>query len=150
MVRHLEKICSACIASSSERCVSCRARIPICRECRAFAIVVHFDIGPVPVSWEERPLMFRVASLTLARWPFGVGMFPRSVWSGFVVFRSVRFGGGSPCVAGGSCGSGVPPGSGPCTSSGGSSVGMGSHLPAAGAVGMRPEAGGPGRVKKPV
>jgi len=150
MVRRLEKSCSACVASSSERWVSCRARIPICCERRAFTTTVHLDIGPVPDSWEERPLIFRVASLILARWPFGVGMLSGSVRSGFIVFCSVRIGGGSPCGAGRSCGSGVPPDSEPCASSGGSSAGMGSHLPAAGAVGTRPEVGEPGRVKRPL
>ena len=66
----LEKRCSACVASSVERCVSCRARIPICRDRRAFVTAVHLDIGPVPVSGDECPLILRDAILMLAWWPF--------------------------------------------------------------------------------
>ena len=78
-----------------ERCVSCRARIPICRECSAFVTAVHLEIDPVPVSGEECPLMFRVANLILAWWPFGVGVLSGSVPSGFA-FCSFRLGGWSP------------------------------------------------------
>ena len=66
----LEKSCCACIASSAERCVSWRARMPICRDRSAFVTAVHLDIGPVPVSGEERPLILRDAILMLAQWPF--------------------------------------------------------------------------------
>jgi len=147
MVSHLEKSCSACITSSSERCVSCRARIPICCKRRAFATAVHFNIGPVPVSGDEHPLMLREANLVLAWWPFGGGMSSGSIWFGFG-FHSFRLGGGSPCGTGRTCGSGVPPSGGPCASSGSSSADMGLHLPATGAMGRRPVVGEPGREEK--
>ena len=67
---HLVNRFCTCVSSSIERCVSWIARILICRERRAFATVVHFEMGPAPVDVEERPLMFKVAILMLARWPF--------------------------------------------------------------------------------
>ena len=147
--KRLEKSCSTCVASSVERCVSCRARIPICRERRAFDTAVHFDMGPGPVSGEECPLMFRVAILILAWWPLGEWELSGSVQFGFV-FHSVWLGDGTPWRPGRSCGSGVPPGRGPCTSLDVPSVGMRLHLPSAGAGGTGPKTGEPGRVERPV
>ena len=73
---HLEKSCCTCIVSLAERCVSWRARMPICRDCSAFVTMVHLDIGPVPVSGEERPLILRDAILMLAQWLlFSLGQF---------------------------------------------------------------------------
>ena len=67
---HLVNRFCTCVSSSIERCISWIARIPICREHRAFATVVHFEMGPALVDVEERPLMFKVAILMLAQWPF--------------------------------------------------------------------------------
>ena len=50
--------------------------MPICRDCSAFVTMVHLDIGPVPVSGEEHPLILRDAILMLAQWLlFSLGQF---------------------------------------------------------------------------
>ena len=143
MAKRLVNKCCACVSSSVERCISWSARIPICRERKAFATVVHLEIGPVPVDVEERPRIFKVAILMLARWPFCGGALSWAVWSLLFVVRSFRLGGRVSCDAGESCGSGALPDKGPWTSLGVSSVGRRLHPLLTGAGGTGPGLGEP-------
>lgn len=53
-------------AKGSDRCISWSAIRPILMFLSSFATAVHFEIGLGPVCAEERPFIFRVASLRFA------------------------------------------------------------------------------------